>query len=257
METGILYVVFNKWINNPETHEMPYKIGITRDSVDERYYGLGLKMPGKFETLFAYELEDYTKAEKLIQGILTNYRENGEWFSLAQRELDVIKTNCEILGGRLVTDEIEKEIEEETEETVNEDIGGREFASSKKDKLDKLDKVKKYFEDNNIPMGINETICYAWAQHARGGISFIIGFGKGNNRGKIHCDWEGGNRFNFKWLEGKKEDLEKEYPELEILIERGARNKNKVRMIIKVDQNNWLKDLLTIFNNTRKTMEFE
>ncbi|GMO49495.1 MAG: hypothetical protein Ta2B_30570 [Termitinemataceae bacterium] len=48
MDKGILYVVFNKWINNPETQEMPYKIGITRGSVDDRYYGLGLKMPGKF-----------------------------------------------------------------------------------------------------------------------------------------------------------------------------------------------------------------
>jgi hypothetical protein len=72
METGVLYVVFNKWISNPKTNEKPYKIGITKDSVYYRYYGLGLKMPGKFVPLFAYELENYTEAEKLIQGILKN-----------------------------------------------------------------------------------------------------------------------------------------------------------------------------------------
>jgi hypothetical protein len=75
MESGVLYVVFNEWIRDPETNEMPYKIGITKNSVHDRYYGLGLKMPGKFETLFAYKLENYTEAEKLIQGILKKYRE--------------------------------------------------------------------------------------------------------------------------------------------------------------------------------------
>jgi hypothetical protein len=57
MDIGILYVVFNKWIKNPDSNEIPYKIGITRGSVEDRYYGLGLKMPGKFETLFAYEFD--------------------------------------------------------------------------------------------------------------------------------------------------------------------------------------------------------
>jgi hypothetical protein len=78
METGILYVVFNKWICDPETKEMPYKIGITKNSIDERYYGLGLKMPGKFETLFAYRIKDYTKAEKSIQDIFNKNCVNGE-----------------------------------------------------------------------------------------------------------------------------------------------------------------------------------
>jgi hypothetical protein len=27
MEPGKLYVVYNKWIQNPDTHEMPYKSG--------------------------------------------------------------------------------------------------------------------------------------------------------------------------------------------------------------------------------------
>ena len=115
MNNGILYVVFNKWINNPETHETPYKIGITRGSIEDRYYGLGLKMPGKFEALFAYKLENCAKAEKLIQGILKKYRENGEWFNITQKEINLIKANCEAMGGVLVTDEVIDEINEITE----------------------------------------------------------------------------------------------------------------------------------------------
>jgi len=115
MESGRLYVVFNKWIRNPETNEIPYKIGITKGSVSDRYYGLELKMPGKFETYFAYQLEDYTKAEQYIHGILNKYRENGEWFNISQNELDLIKRNCEAMGGILITDEVENEIEIETE----------------------------------------------------------------------------------------------------------------------------------------------
>jgi hypothetical protein len=115
MDKGILYVVFNKWITNPETHDMPYKIGITNLSVDDRYYGLGLKMPGKFEIAFAYELDDYAKAEKLIHGILYKYRENGEWFNIDEKELDLIKANCETMGGKLITNDVVMEIKKETD----------------------------------------------------------------------------------------------------------------------------------------------
>jgi len=114
MDIGILYVVFNKWIRNPETEEIPYKIGITRGSVDDRYYGLGLKMPGKFETLFAYKFDDCAKAEQLIHGILNKKRENGEWFNINQEELEHIKKTCEIMEGILVTNEVEDEIKAET-----------------------------------------------------------------------------------------------------------------------------------------------
>ena len=107
METGILYVVFNKWICNPETNEMPYKIGITKNSVKERYYGLDLKMPGQFETLFAYKLDDYTRAENTIHNILQKYHVNGEWFIINQDIIEHIKKSCEIMGGELVTEELE------------------------------------------------------------------------------------------------------------------------------------------------------
>jgi hypothetical protein len=113
MAMGILYVVFNESIRNPETNERLYKIGITQNSVSDRYYGLGLKMPGKFETLFAYRLEDYEKAEQFIHGILKKHRENGEWFNLNQKEIDLIKANCEAMGRIDVKDEINNEIMKE------------------------------------------------------------------------------------------------------------------------------------------------
>jgi len=114
MDIGILYVVYNEWIRDPKTNGMPYKIGITRGSVEDRYYGLGLKMPGKFETLFAYSFNDCGKAEQLMHGLLNEKRENGEWFNVNEKELDLIKSNCELMGGKPVTEEIEKQIETET-----------------------------------------------------------------------------------------------------------------------------------------------
>jgi hypothetical protein len=116
MESGKLYVVFNEWICDPETKEKPYKIGITRNTVEDRYYGLGLKMPGKFETLFAYEIRDCTKAERAIQDIFNKYCVNGEWFRLKQKDLDMIEEICVKMGGELITSEVEDEIESATEE---------------------------------------------------------------------------------------------------------------------------------------------
>jgi hypothetical protein len=115
MEIGILYVIFNKWIRNPETNEMPYKIGITRGTIEDRYYGLGLKMPGKFETVFAYQFEDCNKTEQLLHGLLNKQRENGEWFTITDEQLKLVRANCELMGGKLVTEEVENEIEIETE----------------------------------------------------------------------------------------------------------------------------------------------
>jgi len=119
MDSGTLYVIFNKWISDPDTNEMPYKIGITKNTVEDRYYGLGLKMPGVFETLFAYKIKDYLKAEQYLHGILNKYCVNGEWFKLTQKELDLIKANCEAMDGTIVTDEIESEIKINTEILIN------------------------------------------------------------------------------------------------------------------------------------------
>ena len=109
MDIGILYVVFNRAFRDPDTNELFYKIGITKNTVDVRYHDSNLKMPGKFETLFAYRLENYSKAEQTIHNILSKYREKGEWFKISQNELDHIQKTCEIMGGVLVKEEAESE----------------------------------------------------------------------------------------------------------------------------------------------------
>ena len=112
---GLLYVVYNEWIINPKTGKMPYKIGITKKTVDERYYGLGLKMPGTFKTLFAYQFDDCTEAESLIQGLFKLSRVNGEWFEIDDDQIELLKKNCDNMGGRIATEEIKKEILEDTQ----------------------------------------------------------------------------------------------------------------------------------------------
>lgn len=118
---GLLYVVCNEWITNPETGKIPCKIGITTKTVDERYYGLGLKMPGTFKTLFAYQFDDCAEAETLIHKLFKKYRVNGEWFEIEEKQLEQIKQNCETMGGTPATEEIKKEILEDTEEVYSSD----------------------------------------------------------------------------------------------------------------------------------------
>lgn len=116
METGILYVVFNEAIRNPETNERLYNIGTTKNFVHGKFDELSLKIPGKFEMLFAYRMQDYQEAEQIIQRILKKRRENGGWFTLSEKQLDLIKVICEEMGGELVTDEVEQAFEAETDE---------------------------------------------------------------------------------------------------------------------------------------------
>jgi phosphotransferase system IIA component len=115
MDSGLLYVVYNEWIRDPDTNEMPYKIGITKNSVDDRYYGLGLKMPGEFKTVFAYKFSDNRSIEQLVHGMLNQLCVNGEWFNVNKTALDSIQQSCKLMGGELVTEKIEDEIEIETE----------------------------------------------------------------------------------------------------------------------------------------------
>jgi len=109
MEVGKVYVVHNDWIRDPDTTNgtgMPYKIGITTKTVDERYYGLGLKMPGTFVCDFAYEFsENYDKVEKALHDILNESNKNGEWFNLNAKALDGIRSICRLLGGKLVAED--------------------------------------------------------------------------------------------------------------------------------------------------------
>ena len=119
MTGGIIYGVCNNWIRHPETNEMPYKIGYTTQTVGKRYYGFvpGIRglMPGNFETLFAYKFDDCEEAEKMIHGFIDDKKIKGEWFHIHQKELNDLKEKCEIMGGRLVTDEIKREIENQTQ----------------------------------------------------------------------------------------------------------------------------------------------
>ena len=115
MAIGKVYVVHNDWIKDPETGDMPYKIGVTKDTVDNRYYGLGLKMPGEFICDFAYEFtENYEKIEKALHDMFNKLNINGEWFNINEDALDGIKSICELLGGKLITERVEEEIEKGT-----------------------------------------------------------------------------------------------------------------------------------------------
>ncbi|MCL2008741.1 MAG: GIY-YIG nuclease family protein [Treponema sp.] len=123
MEIGKVYVIHNEWIQDPETGNMPYKIGITKNLVEDRFYGLGLKMPGEFICDFAYEFSgNYAKVEKTLHSMLNQLNVNGEWFNVNEEALEGIRNICELAGGKLITEEIENEIENETLNEINPDL---------------------------------------------------------------------------------------------------------------------------------------
>ena len=188
---GILYVVFNEWIRSPKTNEKPYKIGITRTSVDDRYYGLGLKMPGKFETLFAYKFDDCAKAEKLIHGIFDNKRENGEWFNIHQKELDHIQATCEHMAGILVTDEVQIGINEEIKKEA-EDVKRKEEAVEKREKI--RQDYKKHGLGFNMKNNGKQLTVYKWDN---GEVIEVI-------RDMSDRDWDKGNAALEEYLKNRK-----------------------------------------------------
>jgi hypothetical protein len=111
MGSGRVYVMHNEWLRNPKDGNMPYKVGITKGSASDRYSGFKLLMPGDFIADFEYEFsENYDKVEKALHDMLDKSRIKGEWFDINERVLGGIRSNCELLGGRLVTDTVEKVI---------------------------------------------------------------------------------------------------------------------------------------------------
>jgi len=130
MGSGIVYVVHNNWIKNPDVKKgcKTYKIGKTKNSVRKRYsqmdgkmpnssYELvGLAMPSEFVCDFAYEFdsEQYHEVEKGLQNILDQSRVGGEWFDLNDKALEGIKWVCEKNGGKLITNTVQEKIEEES-----------------------------------------------------------------------------------------------------------------------------------------------
>jgi len=158
MNSGLLYVVYNEWIRDPKTNEMPYKIGITTKTVDDRYYGLGLKMPGDFKTKFAYKFSDCKIIEQIVHGMLNQLCVNGEWFNVNEITLDSIQESCKAMGGELITAKIEEEIEIETE------IDSRDFTQYnfngqkyKKNRL-VLAVVKEYVKNNKVDIDTLQNI---------------------------------------------------------------------------------------------------
>ena len=133
MDSGLLYVVYNDWICDPYTREMPYKIGITKNKVEDRYYGLGLRMPGEFNTLFAYRFSDYKLIEQIVHGMLNQLCVNGEWFNVNEETLNSIQDSCKRMGGELITEEFEKEIETATgsKDHTHYIFNGKEYLKSK------------------------------------------------------------------------------------------------------------------------------
>ena len=131
MGRGKVYVVHNEWIKDPETNEMPYKIGITKNLVEDRYYGLGLKMPGEFVCDFAYEFgETYSNVEKTLHNMLNQLNVNGEWFNVNEEALDGIRNICDLAGGKLITEKVEDEIFIETEDIKNKEWSGYYFVNT-------------------------------------------------------------------------------------------------------------------------------
>ncbi|MCL2800578.1 MAG: GIY-YIG nuclease family protein [Treponema sp.] len=121
MNIGIVYVVHNDWIKDPVTGQMPYKIGITKRTIKKRYYGLGLKMPGKFICDFAYEFgENYSNVENTLHNMLNQLNVNGEWFIINKDALEGIQNICKLAGGNLITTKIENEILLEIKKIKNE-----------------------------------------------------------------------------------------------------------------------------------------
>jgi len=122
MESGKVYVVHNDWIKDPDDGNMPYKVGITKGSVSDRYYGIGLKMPGVFICDFAYEFsENYDKVEKALHDMLNKLNVNGEWFGINEGTLGGIQSICELLGGHLVAEDEEVMDDKEKVKFTSED----------------------------------------------------------------------------------------------------------------------------------------
>jgi hypothetical protein len=122
-KAGKVYVVHNDCIRN-KNGGMPYKVGITKNTVSERYYGLGLKMPGEFVCDVAYNFDkDYDKVETLLHNKLDDVHENGEWYNINSDNLAEIRQVCQLLGGTEVTDDVTVEIVESLGEGGLDDLG--------------------------------------------------------------------------------------------------------------------------------------
>ncbi|GHV35148.1 hypothetical protein AGMMS4952_27510 [Spirochaetia bacterium] len=243
METGLLYVVHNEWIRNPETKKMPYKIGITKKTVDDRYYGLGLKMPGEFICDFAYYFpkKSYAEVEKILHSLYDKYRVNGEWFELPDGKLNSIQEACVDMDGVLQTEVVENSIdvkinlddnvinsnEPELEKNKNVLQGGNGMGPS-------FEGIVTFFQKNGIKMSLSKKDeNYACSKTNKDGIHFAIR--------SEH------NEFIFYWRtsDESKGKFADKFPKIEAWcldkkknykIKPGSKNPNWRRLYIEVDQ---------------------
>ncbi|GBU21786.1 hypothetical protein R80B4_01686 [Fibrobacteres bacterium R8-0-B4] len=105
-QAGKVYVVHNEWIRSPGPDgAMPYKIGITKKAVSERFYGLNLVMPGEFVWDFVYEFDTgYDRVETALHEILSEKSVGGEWFEIDGETLEMVRQICKVRGGKEVTE---------------------------------------------------------------------------------------------------------------------------------------------------------
>ena len=212
MGTGKVYVVYNEWIQDPETGKMPYKIGITKNPIKKRFYGLGLKMPGEFVCDFAYEFDQsYEKVEKTLHNMLNQLNVNGEWFNVNEEALEGIKNICEMAGGKLITELVENEIERETGEIKNPDF---QILIDRWNEFSKVKAIGKSKKKRFIPISeISNSVYYVFRLRNTKEISIELGCWtkKYPNFDSLLNSYNGikinGQLFNFPELSKREKDL--------------------------------------------------
>jgi hypothetical protein len=242
---GILYVVYNESIVNSETKEKLYKIGITKSTVEDRYYGLNLKMPGEFVTLFAYRIEDYQQAEKFFHNLFKLYRNNGEWFDLNQSQLNLIKTNCEeALAGEDVKDKIKFEKEpiiDSNGSSGKERKVDENYDSIKEKNFQELEKIKNFFEGKGyIMQGPNVAFRndFLISTSLNESIFFFVNWLE--REGKYMCKYQLSDRYNREAgnFEKKWNIIKERFPELQAEFNKGRGNNPNIKIIFPINVNN-------------------
>ena len=121
MSTGIIYILSNPGLFDPDTKEPIYKIGITQDLNDRlsRLYSSGVPFP--FQCIFACEVENYDRVEKDLHIAFVDYRvnKNREFFSIKPELL--IPLLKHFVGFKEITFIVEEEIGK-FDDTTNEEI---------------------------------------------------------------------------------------------------------------------------------------
>jgi hypothetical protein len=218
MGSGIVYVVHNNWIQNPDAKRgcKTYKIGITTESVSKRYYGLGLKMPSEFVCDFAYKFDDeqYIAVEKKLHKILNQLNVGGEWYDLNDDTLEGVHDVCTQNGGKLITDAIEKEIAGEKKQSGEPTKVLSDTESLRKEYWSKL---IKYFNRQDASLKGKRTTTKPYlVNNIRPKVDILLGF-DGESDNHLYCGlaiWgDNAKKAMFK-LKEKQEIIQKEIGEI-------------------------------------------